>query len=206
MKITRGTQIILAATFGVLFLSVVLVIAITIPEPSDFQYFVFRITLALAAGGVAAMIPGIININLSNFITAGGALAVFAIVYFYNPNELVIENLSRHISQSDLMEHRDNAKGLYEHTLQRFYVGVSPLSEVINAGNALLNAELELSSSPQQKVSILESAIARASEIEDNLGIQVEIGAVSSIALMEIALHISELRNKLASERGKTDK
>jgi hypothetical protein len=55
---TRNTQEYLAAIFGTVFLTVILVIAIAIPNPSYFQYQVFRITLALAAGGAAAMIPG----------------------------------------------------------------------------------------------------------------------------------------------------
>jgi hypothetical protein len=75
----------LAFGFGVVFLIVILVLALFIPNPSGFQYQVFRIILALAAAGVAAVIPGIINVNLSGFLTATGALAVLVVVYFYSP-------------------------------------------------------------------------------------------------------------------------
>jgi hypothetical protein len=75
----------LAFAFGVIFVIVLLVLAIKFPEPTPFQYTVFRIVLALAAAGVAAMIPGFLNVNLSKAVRAGGALGVFVIVYFYSP-------------------------------------------------------------------------------------------------------------------------
>jgi hypothetical protein len=80
---------ILAFAFGVVFIIVLLIVALFIPNPSEFQYIVFRIVLALAASGVAAMIPGFLTIEISNWIRAGGALAVFVIVYVVNPVSLV---------------------------------------------------------------------------------------------------------------------
>ena len=35
------------------------------------------------------MIPGFITVSVSTWLRAGGALAVFAVVYFYNPAALV---------------------------------------------------------------------------------------------------------------------
>ena len=64
---------------------VLIVLAIKFPNPTPFQYTVFRIVLALAAGGVAAMMPGFLTITVSNWIRASGALAVFVVVYFYSP-------------------------------------------------------------------------------------------------------------------------
>jgi len=90
MTSSQRIQLFLAFGFGVVFVAAILVIALAIPNPTDFQYNVFRIILALAAGGVAAVIPGILNVNLSRFITASGALAVFVVVYFYSPAKLVI--------------------------------------------------------------------------------------------------------------------
>jgi hypothetical protein len=43
--------------FGVAFVVVLIVLAVFFPNPSDFQYFIFRTVLALAAAGVAALIP-----------------------------------------------------------------------------------------------------------------------------------------------------
>lgn len=76
-------------TFGVSFIILMIVIAIFIPQPSNFQYLVFRIALALSAAGVAALIPGFINVAYRNYIRAGGALGVFVVVYFWNPATLV---------------------------------------------------------------------------------------------------------------------
>lgn len=50
--------------------------------------------MALAAGGTAAVIPGLLETNLSHgqvlAIRAGGALAVFVIVYFYSPARWIV--------------------------------------------------------------------------------------------------------------------
>lgn len=55
------------------------------------QYFAFRVVLALAVAGVAAMIPGFLHVEVKQIIRATGAIAVFAIVYFFSPAELVIK-------------------------------------------------------------------------------------------------------------------
>lgn len=91
-------QIITACAFGISFVVTLLVLAIKFPKPTLFQYSVFRIVLALAASGVAAMIPGFLSLDMAPgtgiAIRAAGALAVFAIVYFFNPAKLAIENES----------------------------------------------------------------------------------------------------------------
>lgn len=77
--------------FGVVFVSAILIVAITIPEPSRFQYEVFKIVLAVAVAGVAAFIPGFLNVEIGSWLRAGGAMAVFVVVYFYSPATLVVE-------------------------------------------------------------------------------------------------------------------
>jgi hypothetical protein len=74
--------------FGVVFVATLLVLAIKVPNPTEPQFFVFRIVLALAAAGVAAIIPGFLNIESKTVlyvIRAGGALGVFLLVYLVNP-------------------------------------------------------------------------------------------------------------------------
>jgi hypothetical protein len=80
----------LAFLFGAVFLVVVLVLALAFPHPTPFQYLVFRVVLSLAAAGVAAVIPGFLNIQVATGLKAGGALAVFAVVYYFNPAALVV--------------------------------------------------------------------------------------------------------------------
>jgi len=81
----KSVERFLAFGFGIIFVVVLLILAIKFPNPTPFQYTVFRIVLALAAGGVAGMIPGFLTIEISKWLRAGGALAVFVIVYFYSP-------------------------------------------------------------------------------------------------------------------------
>lgn len=86
------TQIVIAFVFGVTFIVGLMVLAVAFPKPTPFQYKVFRIVLSLAVAGAAAMVPGFINLEVSLtaglLIRAGGALAVFVIVFFFNPAEL----------------------------------------------------------------------------------------------------------------------
>jgi len=96
------TEKLAAFAFGVLFVIVLLVLAIWFKEPTPFQYLVFRVVLALAAAGVAAMIPGFLEVRLGRGVRAGGALAVFVIVYFYDPAEKVIN--PPHIIQGTVID------------------------------------------------------------------------------------------------------
>lgn len=80
-----------AVSSGIVFLIAILLIAIFFPDPTNFQYTVFRIILALAAAAFATVIPGIIEVNINKMLKATGALAVFVIVYFYSPANLVVQ-------------------------------------------------------------------------------------------------------------------
>jgi hypothetical protein len=92
MKAT--TQRLVAFAFGVVFVIIMLVIAIWIPRPTESQWFTFRVVLALAAGGVGALIPGLINVEAGPYVRAGGALALFVLVYWFNPPKLVVSSPS----------------------------------------------------------------------------------------------------------------
>jgi hypothetical protein len=88
-KGSANKGVILAFAFGVIFVTALLAFIVTVPNPTIEQFEVVRIVLALAAAGVAAMIPGFLNLQLGAgadlTLRAGGALAVFAVVYFYSP-------------------------------------------------------------------------------------------------------------------------
>lgn len=89
-------QIFSAFVFGTIFVVVLLFLAIRFPNPTSFQRTVFRIILSMSAAGVAAMIPGFINVQLSTSmglaLRAGGAIAVFTLVYFFNPADRAAES------------------------------------------------------------------------------------------------------------------
>lgn len=94
----RSLQTLLAFVFGVLFLTAILILATLFPTPTKTQYEIFRIVIALAAGGVGAVVPGLLDLEMNLGVTehqklairAGGALAVFIIVYFYSPAQSVV--------------------------------------------------------------------------------------------------------------------
>lgn len=86
---TKFREKLLAAGFGVLFVVVTLILALVVKQPTPFQYLVFRIVFALSASGVASMLPGFVEVRIPNFVRAGGALAVFVLVMFFNPAPLV---------------------------------------------------------------------------------------------------------------------
>lgn len=89
---TRNVNALLAFSFGASFITVLLILALCVPSPTPFQYTVFRVILSLAAAGVAAVIPGFLELDVTPHarfaIRAGGALAVFIVVYFLNPARL----------------------------------------------------------------------------------------------------------------------
>jgi hypothetical protein len=86
VKLTQRT---LAFLFGIAFLLLFLVLAKWFPYPTALQYFVFRLLLSLAAAGVAAVTPGFLHLRIPTWSRAGGALAVFVLLYSFNPASLV---------------------------------------------------------------------------------------------------------------------
>ena len=83
----------LAFSAGVVFVAVMLAIALVVPNPTPTQWFVFRVVLALAAAGIGAVIPGLIDVHVSTVIRAGGAMALFVIVYYLNPPQFVVSTV-----------------------------------------------------------------------------------------------------------------
>lgn len=81
--------------FGIVFLSAVLILLVLIPIPTAPQFFAFRLTMALSAAGIGALLPGLLKLDvplpMQGGVRAGGALALFASVWFVNPATLGIE-------------------------------------------------------------------------------------------------------------------
>jgi hypothetical protein len=78
----------LAFIFGIIFLMILIIIVSAVPNPTDKQFEVIRTVLALAGAGFAATVPGFFNLKLEGppyVFRAGGALAVFAALYFFHP-------------------------------------------------------------------------------------------------------------------------
>lgn len=83
-----------AFIFGVLFCGVLAYAGLRQGATiDDRQFFILRMLAAVSAAGVAAMIPGFIDVDMGKgtkvAIRAGGALAVFVVVFLVNPPALV---------------------------------------------------------------------------------------------------------------------
>jgi|688.fasta_scaffold480969_1 hypothetical protein len=70
---------------AIVFIACILIIAIFIPNPSSFQYTIFRIITSLAAAGFIAFVPGFLEVKINNYVRATGAIAAFVLVYFFIP-------------------------------------------------------------------------------------------------------------------------
>jgi hypothetical protein len=84
-----STELVAAGSFGVIFIVTLLVLSIKFPRPTPYQYTVFRVILAISVAGIAPFIPGLLEVKVSDFVRAGGAIAVFVIIYFFSPAKLV---------------------------------------------------------------------------------------------------------------------
>ncbi|WP_286262039.1 hypothetical protein [Thalassotalea atypica] len=107
----KETEKLLAYIFGVTFVLAILAAAIFIPKPEPFQYEVFKIVLALATAGVAAFIPGFISVKVGDWVRAGGAIAVFVIVFFFSPARLAVDPVPP-ITTADMLKSYELGRSL----------------------------------------------------------------------------------------------
>lgn len=92
MSKTPRWQLIVGLVVGIAFALLVLGLVIFIPSPTPTQFFVFRGSFAIALAAIAAIIPGLLNVEsrLQKFsVRASGAIAVFVLVWLLNPPALI---------------------------------------------------------------------------------------------------------------------
>ena len=74
---------------AILFLAAILLLAVKVPTPAPFQFIVVRILIALFGAAFSMAITGCLTVRLHLSkevqIVAGGALAVFIVLYFFSP-------------------------------------------------------------------------------------------------------------------------
>ncbi len=78
----------IAVVFAFVFITVLLALVVIIGETTPLMEKTFTTVLALSAGAIGAVIPGVLKLEgrLGGFaVRATGALALFFIVYFWNP-------------------------------------------------------------------------------------------------------------------------
>ncbi|MBB4587942.1 tetratricopeptide (TPR) repeat protein [Rhizobium leguminosarum] len=77
-----------AFLFGLGFAIILLLLAVWLPDPTRWQEFVFRTILSLVAAGIGSRIPGMLELRWP-WLKAGGALALFALVFLVNPPAII---------------------------------------------------------------------------------------------------------------------
>lgn len=75
-------KLLLAFAFGVIFIGALLLITALDKNPSDEAAWIYRVVLALAAAGFAAILPGFLDFRYRSLVQAGGALGVFVMTLF----------------------------------------------------------------------------------------------------------------------------
>lgn len=87
LAVLESRATLLAFFFGLCFVAALLVLAIWFPQPPAFQYTVFRSMLALAAAGVAGIIPGMIRLTVkqgtAQLIQAGKQETLASLRFFF---------------------------------------------------------------------------------------------------------------------------
>jgi hypothetical protein len=78
-------KILLAFVFAVVFALALLVFTTFVRDPSEAAVWTYKVILALAAAGFAAVLPGFLDVRYKGVVQAGGALAVFVVVLLLYP-------------------------------------------------------------------------------------------------------------------------
>ena len=70
---------------GISLLVLGLIAAIFVKNANTFQQWAVRVIIAIGAAMTATVVPGLLNVNIPEYIAAGGALAVIVLIYLFNP-------------------------------------------------------------------------------------------------------------------------
>lgn len=60
-------------SFALVVIVAILITTFTTPNPTSYQYTVYRIVLALAAGCIGAVLPGLLEVKFKGWLRASGA-------------------------------------------------------------------------------------------------------------------------------------
>lgn len=88
------TEVLLAFVFGTVFCGILAYASLSATPIAGPNFFFLKVLSALSAAGVAAVIPGMINLELGKgtifAVRAAGAIAVFVLVFRADPPTLVV--------------------------------------------------------------------------------------------------------------------
>ncbi|WP_049855375.1 hypothetical protein [Dickeya fangzhongdai] len=83
-------DIYLPVGIGIFFMLISFSAALILKEPTQSQFFAIRGMFSLGGAGVGSCIPGWLNVNVKGYVKAGGALAIFVILWLLNPPAFVM--------------------------------------------------------------------------------------------------------------------
>lgn len=89
--------------FGLVFVTALLVFSVFIEDPTPAQYATFKTVLALAVAGVGGILGGVVHVEgaLQKWsVRAGGAVALFVLVYFFSPAPPVLPDGASGVQQT----------------------------------------------------------------------------------------------------------
>ena len=91
--------------FGVVFLVALLAIAALDRRPSNTSWHIYNSVLAIAAAGIAALLPGTLSLNWRPGLKATGALAMGALVFYSGKSirnsDPIVQDLKSYLVFSD---------------------------------------------------------------------------------------------------------
>ncbi|ELU3246161.1 hypothetical protein SJ809_003859 [Salmonella enterica] len=92
LKETPRWQLVTGLCVGLVFSLIILALVVIIPNPTPVQIFTFRGLIAISLAAIAAIIPGLLNVEtrFQRFsVRATGAIAVFVLIWLINPPSLL---------------------------------------------------------------------------------------------------------------------
>ena len=121
--------------WGCVGLIVVLVEADWHPAPTSIQVRVYLTLLALSAGAFAALIPGLLHVNVEApgiTVRAIGAIGVFALVFFYEPAQTqLLRTLGIHVPEDPSDCQKLYSRASYDLAQKRYREAVKKFTENI---------------------------------------------------------------------------
>jgi hypothetical protein len=144
------------------------------------------------------------------FLGAGAATVIAGIwaafVYFHPPKTddkpLPVEK-TYVAPESYRLRQREDAKALFDAVWDNYRVGIESTSDVVNANNKLLEADLALSTELSARVSAYRAALKRAKELEAAALDHFIRGTALQKEVSEAKLHHTQIEIGLAREETK---
>jgi hypothetical protein len=199
-----------AFAFGVVFLGIMLALAVFIPEPTDYQFFIFRVALALAAAGIGAVVPGFLHVEWKPkskympYIRAGGAIALFLIIYQLNPPALMsVEEITVGDNGTVQIENVGNV-GNIERIIQNYGVSddrFQAISEELGVTKSALKSFFKILEEQSVPLEDLDSTLRQIAERYKDL----QTKLASSVIVEEPEIQALKEQAKKALDEGDFD-